>query len=251
MGKRDEMARRIRTLEKERARLQRRLTKNGIVELRCPRCGSALRVRPGQHSALCFGCGRPADLYAAERDALTRAARDGLDGYTALLSLGEEQLSLSSYVVAAETYTVCCAIDPDCGAAWRGLLLAETENFRKAAEPPADLYERARPLLPDEEAVRLERQWESYTAYVRQKEDLRRAHRRREAERESAREAERQAGQEAETSGRHRALGRALVRTLLLIAGVTIGICFMLSGTGFMLIMGASILSMLGRRRDR
>ena len=232
-------------LDKARLKLQRQITKDGIVELRCPQCGTLLRTQAGQANALCFGCGRPADLHAAERNAMAQAAREGIRHYTDLLDLAAEQLEQGSYTVAAETYTLCCAIHPDSGDAWRGLLLADTENFRKVADPPLDLFARARMLLPAAESQQLRRQWEAYTAYVRSKEQFRADRRRRDAQREDAPEA--RAGEAGE---KRRFSGRALARALILTACIAGGICLLFTGTGFLMIMGAAMLSTLGRRRE-
>lgn len=236
-----------RKMAKTRERLLRHISRRGAAVVRCPNCGTELRTVPGQKESFCFGCCRPVDLAAAERDAMARAYRDGLSGYGALLSLGSEQLALSSFVPAEETFTAACAIDEGCGEAWRGLLASVTEEFHKEGQLPLDLYEKALSVLDEREARKLRRQWSAYLDYLSQLEDSRSFQRRTEQARQ------RNSEQQAEAAGAEgkQGRGRAIARALLITACLAGGLLLLFTGSGFMFIMGAAILSSLGRRRGQ
>lgn len=234
-------------MEKTRARLLREIAGKGGIYVSCPNCGTALLIRAGQRSGICYGCCQAVDLAAAERNALAQTAQDGISGYPALLSLAGEQLSLSSYAAAAETYSTACAIDPDCGAAWRGMLAALTENFQKEMRPPQDLYEKAVSRLPAPEAAKLQDQWTAYTGYLAGCEENRRQRGR--TEQAQQRNREQQAQAEAGAAAEKKGWGRAIARTLIISACIAGGLLLLLTGSGFMIIMGAAILSALGRGR--
>lgn len=237
-----------RKLAKTRERLLRQISRKGAVQIICPNCGAGLLTRPGQKESLCFACCQPVDVAGAERDALARVYRDGLSGYAQLLALGEEQLALGSFAAAEETYQAACAMDVNSGAAWRGLLAAVTENFHKEMQPPAALYEKTLSVQEEREASRLRRKWTAYTQHLRWLETNRRQRERTEQARRHNEQARSQA--EAESGGKP-GRGRAIVRALLITACMAGGLLLLFTGSGFMFMMGALMLSSLGRRRRR
>ncbi|MBD5558840.1 MAG: hypothetical protein HDQ87_00545 [Clostridia bacterium] len=242
MATKDETAKRLQAVDKLRMRLERQVTSGGTVHLHCPSCGTALVVRPDQKCALCFGCGQAADLPQAMRDAYARAARSGTESYDQLLSLGTSQLEAGSYKPALETFTQCAAADPRSGEAWRGLLLASTEEWKREMEPPKEIFERAHALLRPLEAEKLQRQWGVYTTYLESRERLRRRGER--VRQEKADHAEHEAQRE-----KRRPAARAVARALIITACIAGCVCLLFTGTSFFFIIGAWILSSLGRER--
>lgn len=242
---------RDRALNKIRERLQRQTVRKGFLRVQCPHCGTMLRTRPGQQDSFCYGCLQAIDLRTAESDALARAARDGVQNYAGLLELGEEQLRQGSYLAAADTYRAACAIDSRSAAAWRGWLLADTEEFHKEGRPPQDLYERALQQQSPAEAERLRREWEAYAAYQIRREEARNRRRQYAQQRRQAEQTQRTQSAPGTDGRRGGRKSRFLARTLIVLGCVAGIFCLLLASRGFGFVLGAAMLSMLGRRRDR